>query len=77
MPRQGLRDGYVSHLHHSVSADRDLRYIVCDNPDTLIWLANLAAIELNIPLARLKDPDAPDLLLFDIDPSPLPGFLKR
>ena len=62
------------HLHHSVSADRDLRYIVCDNPDTLIWLANLAAIELNIPLARLKDPDAPDLLLFDIDPEPPAGF---
>jgi len=62
------------HLHHSVSADRDLRYIVCDNPDTLIWLANLAAIELNIPLARLKDPDAPDLILFDIDPEPPAGF---
>jgi bifunctional non-homologous end joining protein LigD len=62
------------HLHHSVSADRDLRYIVCDNPDTLIWLANLAAIELNIPLARVKDPDAPDLLLFDIDPEPPAGF---
>jgi bifunctional non-homologous end joining protein LigD len=62
------------HLHHSVSADRDLHYIVCDSPDTLVWLANLAAIELNIPLARLKDPDAPDLLLFDIDPEPPAGF---
>jgi bifunctional non-homologous end joining protein LigD len=61
-------------LHHSVSADRDLRYIVCDNPDTLLWLANLAAIELHIPLARLKNPDAPDLLLFDIDPEPPAGF---
>ncbi|MDD1705815.1 MAG: non-homologous end-joining DNA ligase [Methanoregulaceae archaeon] len=60
--------------HHSVSADRELRYVVCDNPDTLIWLANLAALELNIPLARLADPDAPDLLLFDIDPKPPAGF---
>lgn len=62
------------HLHHSVTAKRDLRYIVCDNPGTLIWLANLAAIELNIPLAHLKDPEAPDLLLFDIDPEPPAGF---
>lgn len=61
-------------LHHSKSADRDLRSVVCDNLDTLIWLANLAAIELNIPLARLKDPDAPDLLFFDIDPEPPAGF---
>ena len=61
-------------LHHSKSAGRDLRSVVCDSPDTLIWLANLAAIELNIPLARLKDPDAPDLILFDIDPEPPAGF---
>ena len=60
--------------HHSVSAGRDLHYIVCDSPDTLIWLANLAAIELNIPLARLDDPESPDLLLFDIDPEPHAGF---
>jgi bifunctional non-homologous end joining protein LigD len=62
--------------HHSVSANRDLRYIVCDNPDTLIWLSNLAALELNIPLARLEDPDTPDLLLFDIDPEPPAGFAE-
>ncbi|MDD1707631.1 MAG: non-homologous end-joining DNA ligase [Methanoregulaceae archaeon] len=60
--------------HHSVSANRLLHYIVCDNPDTLIWLANLAALELNIPLSRLTDPDTPDLLLFDIDPEPPAGF---
>jgi len=57
-------------LHHSVFADRDLRYIICDNPDTLIWLANLAALELSIPFTRLADPDTPDLLFFDIDPEP-------
>lgn len=62
------------HRHHSATADRDIRYIVCDNPDTLVWLANIAAIELNIPLARLADPEAPDLLLFDIDPEPPAGF---
>ena len=62
------------HRHHSASAKRDLNYIVCDSLDTLIWLANLAAIELNIPLATLDDPEAPDLLLFDIDPEPPAGF---
>ncbi|HPH35218.1 MAG TPA: non-homologous end-joining DNA ligase [Methanoregulaceae archaeon] len=62
------------HRHYSVSARRYLHYIVCDIPETLIWLANLAAIELHIPLARLDDPEAPDLLLFDIDPEPPAGF---
>jgi len=64
------------YLHHSVSAGRDLRSVVCDDMDTLIWLANLAAIELNIPLARLKDLDEPDLLFFDIDPEPPAGFCE-
>jgi len=60
--------------HFSRTAEREIRYVVCDNPDTLIWLANLAALELNIVLARTDDPDTPDMLLFDLDPEPPAGF---
>jgi len=54
----------------SRSADREIKYIVCDSPDTLIWLANLAALELNIILARIDQSEIPDMLFFDLDPEP-------
>jgi len=63
------------HLHHrySESAGRELDYIVCNDLDTLLWLANLAALELHTPLARIDEPDKPDLILFDLDPQPPAG----
>jgi bifunctional non-homologous end joining protein LigD len=59
---------------YSHTAEREIRYIVCDNPDTLVWLANLAALELNIMLSRNDATAAPDMLLFDLDPEPPAGF---
>jgi bifunctional non-homologous end joining protein LigD len=56
--------------HHSGTAGRVVRYIVCDSLDTLVWLANLAAIELNITLSPANDPENPDFAFFDIDPEP-------
>ena len=60
----------------SRSAGRAIRYVVSDSADTLIWLANLAALELNIPLARIDHPETPDLVFFDLDPEPPPGQRK-
>jgi bifunctional non-homologous end joining protein LigD len=54
----------------SETAGKVVRYIVCDSLDTLIWLANLAAIELHITLSPASDPEQPDFALFDIDPEP-------
>jgi bifunctional non-homologous end joining protein LigD len=58
----------------SRSAGKEIRYVVSDSPDTLIWLANLAALELNIPLARIDCPEAPDMVFFDLDPEPPAGM---
>ncbi len=55
---------------YSETAQREINYIVCNDLDTLIWLANLAALEINITLSTIDNYDAPDLLLFDIDPEP-------
>ena len=55
---------------YSKTAKRNLDYIVCNNLDTLLWLANLAALELHIPLAKKNSYEKPDLILFDIDPEP-------
>ena len=49
-------------------------YIICNDLDTLIWLANLAAIEIHIPLSRLPSVDKPDLAFFDVDPEPPATF---
>jgi bifunctional non-homologous end joining protein LigD len=70
----GTPDWVTLFSHGSRTAEREIRYVVCDSPDTLIWLANLAALELNIILARTDDPERPDMLLFDLDPEPPAGF---
>ena len=55
---------------YSKTAKRNLNYIICNNLDTLIWLVNLAALEIHIPLSKTNSYENPDLILFDIDPEP-------
>ncbi|HEX6449396.1 MAG TPA: non-homologous end-joining DNA ligase [Trebonia sp.] len=45
-------------------------YVVMDDLPTLMWAANLAALELHVPQWRFPrhDEPAPDLLVFDLDP---------
>jgi bifunctional non-homologous end joining protein LigD len=43
-------------------------FIVCDDRATLIWLAQLAALELHPSLALAKKPERPTVLAFDLDP---------
>jgi bifunctional non-homologous end joining protein LigD len=45
-----------------------LDFIVCDDRATLIWLAQLAALELHPSLALAKRPERPTVLAFDLDP---------
>jgi bifunctional non-homologous end joining protein LigD len=45
-----------------------IEYVVVDGVATLAWLANLAAIELHVPLARVSAPDTPTAMVFDLDP---------
>lgn len=50
------------------SAKRDVRYLVCDSVDALIWIANQSGVELHPCLDRRTSPGRPDLLVFDLDP---------
>ena len=43
-------------------------FIVCDDRATVIWLAQLAALELHPSLALAKKPERPTVLAFDLDP---------
>jgi bifunctional non-homologous end joining protein LigD len=49
---------------------RNVNYILCDDLPTLVWLANLAALELHPSLALAKDITSPTALVFDLDPGP-------
>lgn len=35
---------------------------------TLIWVGNLASLELHVPLARVRSQTSPDAMVFDLDP---------
>lgn len=58
----------------SETAQRSIDYVVCDDVETLVWLANLAALEINIPLSRVDLIQQPDMVFFDVDPEPPAGF---
>jgi bifunctional non-homologous end joining protein LigD len=54
---------------HAITAgDRDIDFVLCDDLPTLVWLANLADLELHPSLALAEDPDRPTVLAFDLDP---------
>jgi bifunctional non-homologous end joining protein LigD len=45
-------------------------YVVVDHEATLVWLANLADLELHTSLALAGEPERPTLVAFDLDPGP-------
>ncbi len=53
----GPRSGYID-------------YCVCEDLPTLVWMAQLAAIELHPSLSLGDDHDRPTVLAFDLDPGP-------
>jgi bifunctional non-homologous end joining protein LigD len=47
---------------------RTVHYILADDLPTLVWLANLAAIELHPSLSLARDISCPTMMVFDLDP---------
>ena len=70
----------VSRSSRSRSPGEPIEYVIIDDLPALMWAANLAALELHVPMWRFpaRGPDAgkaapehglpPDLLVFDLDP---------
>ena len=50
------------------SRGEPIDYVLANDLATLIWLANLAALELHTPLARAEAIERPTALVFDLDP---------
>jgi bifunctional non-homologous end joining protein LigD len=51
-----------------------IEYVVCDDLPTLVWLANLADLELHPSLSLVDDIDRPAVMAFDLDPGPPAGI---
>ena len=53
---------------YSESNDRDIDYVVIDGVAALVWVANLADLELHTTMAHAKTPQKPTMVVFDLDP---------
>lgn len=47
-----------------------IEYCCVDSTASLVWAANMAAIELHAPMALAEDLDLPRAVVFDFDPGP-------
>ena len=74
----GVEDQYFyekqspSHRPEWVASSRigSINYTLAQDRPTLIWLANLADIELHTSLSLAQAPQRPTMLVFDLDPGP-------
>ncbi|MEV0153032.1 non-homologous end-joining DNA ligase [Micromonospora sp. NPDC050686] len=58
----------------STKGRETIDYVVCDELPTLVWLANLAALELHTP--QWKVGEHPDMMVVDLDPG-APAALRQ
>ena len=49
---------------------RTINYILANDLPTMVWMANLAAIELHPSLSLAKEINCPTMMVFDLDPGP-------
>jgi bifunctional non-homologous end joining protein LigD len=47
---------------------KTIEFVVCDDLPTLVWLANLADLELHTSLSQARPVERPTALAFDLDP---------
>ena len=67
-----------SHAPEWVRKERvdKIDYCVCDDLATLVWLANLADLELHPSLSLADDVDRPTVMAFDLDPGAPAGLAE-
>jgi bifunctional non-homologous end joining protein LigD len=80
----GVEEGHFyekqspSHRPEWVQTERinDINYTLCQDRPTLVWLANLADVELHTSLSLAQAPEQPTMLVFDLDPGPGVGIVE-
>jgi bifunctional non-homologous end joining protein LigD len=59
----------VTEKIYSESTKEDIEFLICNDKDTLIYMANLGCIEINPWSSRVGSLDNPDYIIFDLDPN--------
>jgi bifunctional non-homologous end joining protein LigD len=57
-------------------ASKTINFCICDELATLVWLANLADLELHPSLSKVPEVEQPTLMAFDLDPGPGTGLAE-
>jgi bifunctional non-homologous end joining protein LigD len=57
-------------------SSKTIHFCVCDDLPTLVWLANLADLELHPSLSKVPDVERPTVMAFDLDPGPPAGVAE-
>ena len=71
------RPGWVkTHADRYAEGGKLINSCLVNDRPTLVWAANLAALELHTSLARAKDVHRPTMIAFDLDPGPPAGMLE-
>ena len=55
-------------------SSKTIQFCICDDVPTLVWLANLADLELHPSLSKVPEIERPTLMAFDLDPGPETGL---
>lgn len=62
------RPSWVTTAEIRRSSGEEMTVCLVNDPETLLWVQNLASLELHVPLARAGSPETPDAMVFDLDP---------
>jgi bifunctional non-homologous end joining protein LigD len=62
------RPAWAQTAEVSLHAQERMTVCLVNDLATLMWVENLASLELHVPLARAGSPETPDALVFDLDP---------
>jgi bifunctional non-homologous end joining protein LigD len=55
-------------------SSKTIHFCICDDLPTLVWLANLADLELHPSLSKVPEVERPTVMAFDLDPGPGTGL---
>jgi bifunctional non-homologous end joining protein LigD len=55
---------------------KTIDFCICDDLPTLVWLANLADLELHPSLSKVPEVERPTVMAFDLDPGPGTGLAE-
>jgi bifunctional non-homologous end joining protein LigD len=59
-----------------VLSSKTIDFCICGDLPTLVWLANLADLELHPSLSKSPEVERPTLMAFDLDPGPGTGLAE-